>query len=189
MEATVISALAATLGPHGLECQSDRRDTNAPDVRKRQNPSAESHWSTASVQRLLPYMPRAARCGRHRAVREGRYLWALTGTARIATYVFPGAAKGEFTLNGGAALHVRLYDQVAVLAYGHEETFCGASCVIVDPSDNSIMETLQYETPSEVSTIAGGDGRRHPSPIELEGARYQGRHVAEIAARLSVHKN
>jgi NAD(P)H dehydrogenase (quinone) len=40
-------------------------------------------------------------------------------------------------------------------------------------------------SPYGASTIAGGDGRREPSPIELEGARYQGRHVAEIAAKLS----
>ena len=40
-------------------------------------------------------------------------------------------------------------------------------------------------SPYGASTIAGGDGRRQPSPIELEGARYQGRHVAEIAAKLS----
>ena len=40
-------------------------------------------------------------------------------------------------------------------------------------------------SPYGASTIAGGDGRRQPSPIELEGARYQGRHVAEIAAKLA----
>jgi NAD(P)H dehydrogenase (quinone) len=44
-------------------------------------------------------------------------------------------------------------------------------------------------SPYGASTIAGGDGRRQPSPIELEGARYQGRHVAEIAAKLSAHKS
>lgn len=40
-------------------------------------------------------------------------------------------------------------------------------------------------TPYGVSTIADGDGSRQPSAIELEGARYQGRHVAQIAAKLS----
>jgi NAD(P)H dehydrogenase (quinone) len=44
-------------------------------------------------------------------------------------------------------------------------------------------------SPYGASTIAGGDGRRQPSPIELEGARYQGRHVAEIATKLSVPKS
>lgn len=40
-------------------------------------------------------------------------------------------------------------------------------------------------TPYGASTIADGDGSRQPSAIELEGARYQGRHVAEIAAKLA----
>jgi len=38
-------------------------------------------------------------------------------------------------------------------------------------------------SPYGASTIAGGDGSRQPSKIELEGARYQGRHVAQIAAK------
>jgi NAD(P)H dehydrogenase (quinone) len=39
-------------------------------------------------------------------------------------------------------------------------------------------------SPYGASTIAGGDGSRQPSKVELEGARYQGRHVAEIASKL-----
>ena len=40
-------------------------------------------------------------------------------------------------------------------------------------------------SPYGASTIAGGDGSRQPSKIELEGARFQGRHVAQIAAKLA----
>ena len=75
-------------------------------------------------------------------------IYSLSSTARIATYVFPGAAKGEFTLNGGAALHFRLGDQVAVVSYREEERFSGASCVVADPSDNSIAELVPYESPA-----------------------------------------
>ena len=39
-------------------------------------------------------------------------------------------------------------------------------------------------SPYGASTIAAGDGSRQPSQIELDGARYQGRHVAQIAAKL-----
>lgn len=39
-------------------------------------------------------------------------------------------------------------------------------------------------SPYGASTIAGGDGSRQPSAVELEGARYQGRHIAQIAAKL-----
>ena len=39
-------------------------------------------------------------------------------------------------------------------------------------------------SPYGASTIAGGDGSRQPSQNELDGARYQGRHIAEIAIKL-----
>lgn len=39
-------------------------------------------------------------------------------------------------------------------------------------------------TPYGATTIAGPDGSRQPSKNELEGARYQGRHVAEIANKI-----
>jgi NAD(P)H dehydrogenase (quinone) len=39
-------------------------------------------------------------------------------------------------------------------------------------------------SPYGATTIAGGDGSRQPSQIELEGAHFQGRHVAEIANKL-----
>jgi NAD(P)H dehydrogenase (quinone) len=38
--------------------------------------------------------------------------------------------------------------------------------------------------PYGATTIAGGDGSRQPSQQELDGARYQGRRVAEVAAKL-----
>ncbi len=39
-------------------------------------------------------------------------------------------------------------------------------------------------SPYGVTTIAAGDGSRQPNQIELDGARFQGRHVAEIANKL-----
>ncbi len=40
-------------------------------------------------------------------------------------------------------------------------------------------------SPYGASTIAGGDGSRQPSAVELDGARFQGKHIAEIAAKLA----
>jgi NAD(P)H dehydrogenase (quinone) len=40
-------------------------------------------------------------------------------------------------------------------------------------------------SPYGASTIAGGQGERMPSENELAGARYQGRHVAVIASKLT----
>ena len=39
-------------------------------------------------------------------------------------------------------------------------------------------------SPYGATTIAGTSGERQPSENELEGARFQGRHVADIASRL-----
>jgi len=39
-------------------------------------------------------------------------------------------------------------------------------------------------SPYGASTIAGGDGSRGPSKLDLEGARFHGKHIAEIASRL-----
>jgi NAD(P)H dehydrogenase (quinone) len=47
------------------------------------------------------------------------------------------------------------------------------------------VEEVKGGSPYGASTIAAGDGSRQPSAIELEAARYQGRHVAEIAAKLA----
>ena len=41
-------------------------------------------------------------------------------------------------------------------------------------------------SPYGASTIAGGSGERMPSDNELAGARFQGEHVARIAAKLAV---
>lgn len=47
------------------------------------------------------------------------------------------------------------------------------------------LEQVKGGTPYGASTIADGDGSRQPASIELDGARYQGRHVAGIAAKLA----
>jgi len=46
------------------------------------------------------------------------------------------------------------------------------------------MDQVTGGTPYGATTLAGPDGSRQPTDNELEGARFQGRHVAEIAARL-----
>jgi NAD(P)H dehydrogenase (quinone) len=46
------------------------------------------------------------------------------------------------------------------------------------------MENISGGTPYGATTIAGTDGSRHPSENELKIARYQGKHVAEIASKL-----
>lgn len=46
------------------------------------------------------------------------------------------------------------------------------------------MDEILGGSPYGAATIAGGDGSRMPSKLELEMAKFQGRHVAEIATAL-----
>jgi NAD(P)H dehydrogenase (quinone) len=47
------------------------------------------------------------------------------------------------------------------------------------------IDEITGGSPYGASTIAGGSGERMPSENELEGARFQGRHVATIAKKLA----
>jgi NAD(P)H dehydrogenase (quinone) len=47
------------------------------------------------------------------------------------------------------------------------------------------IDEITGGSPYGASTIAGGDGSRMPSDNELDGARFQGKHVAGIASRLA----
>ncbi len=47
------------------------------------------------------------------------------------------------------------------------------------------LSEISGGSPYGASTIAAGDGSRQPSENELAGARFQGKHVAEIAAKLA----
>lgn len=49
----------------------------------------------------------------------------------------------------------------------------------------SKLDEVTGGTPYGATTIAGTDGSRQPSANEFEGARVQGKHVAQIAAKLA----
>ena len=46
------------------------------------------------------------------------------------------------------------------------------------------LDEITGGSPYGATTIAGGDGSRQPTANELEGARYQGRKIAEVATKL-----
>jgi NAD(P)H dehydrogenase (quinone) len=46
-------------------------------------------------------------------------------------------------------------------------------------------EEVKGGSPYGATTITGGDGSRQPSKVELDAARFQGKHVASIAAKLA----
>jgi NAD(P)H dehydrogenase (quinone) len=47
------------------------------------------------------------------------------------------------------------------------------------------MDELVGGAPYGATTLAGGDGSRQPSETDLEGARYQGRQIAELANKIA----
>ena len=49
----------------------------------------------------------------------------------------------------------------------------------------TVMTEISGGSPYGASTLAGGDGKRMPSENELEIARFQGKHVAQLALRLA----
>lgn len=47
------------------------------------------------------------------------------------------------------------------------------------------LDEIAGGSPYGASTIAAGDGSRQPSEIELDGARFQGEHIAKLAKKLA----
>ncbi|TPG13082.1 NAD(P)H:quinone oxidoreductase [Sphingomonas oligophenolica] len=47
------------------------------------------------------------------------------------------------------------------------------------------VDQIRGGSPYGATTIAGGDGSRQPGEEELDGARYQGKRIAELAAKVA----
>ncbi|WP_221712490.1 NAD(P)H:quinone oxidoreductase [Sphingobium xanthum] len=102
-------------------------------------------------------------------------LWAQNALVGKVGSVFTSTA----TQHGGqettiTSFHLTLLHHGMVIV-GLPYTFAG----------NSEMSEISGGTPYGASTLANSDGSRQPSNNELAGARFQGRHVAEIAAKLA----
>lgn len=101
-------------------------------------------------------------------------LWLSGGLVGKIGSVFASTA----TQHGGqettiTSFHTTLLHQGMIIV-GLPYSFAGLSN----------MDEITGGTPYGATTLAGGDGSRQPSRNELDGARFQGRHVAEIAKRL-----
>lgn len=99
-------------------------------------------------------------------------------------------AKGAFTGKVGSA-----FTSTATQHGGQETTLIGliqtllhfGMVVVGLPyawQGQMTLEEITGGSPYGATTIAGGDGSRMPSDNELDGARWQGRHVAEITKKL-----
>lgn len=116
-------------------------------------------------------------CGQMRQFLDATgQLWAQGALVGKVGSVFASSA----TQHGGQestilSFHITLLHQGFVIV-GLPYTFQGQMGV----------EEITGGSPYGATTIAGGSGERLPSENELEGARFQGRHVAEIATKLAV---
>ena len=61
---------------------------------------------------------------------------------------------------------------------------CTENSIRVSESPNVGDDEITGGSPYGATTIAGGDGSRLPIANELEGARCQGRKIAETASKL-----
>ena len=90
-----------------------------------------------------------------------------------------GVFVGTATQHGGQETTIRSF---------HTELFHHGFVVVGLPyawQGQNGHETVTGGTPYGASTVTGGQGERQPSENELEGARFQGRHTAEIAKKLA----
>jgi NAD(P)H dehydrogenase (quinone) len=114
-------------------------------------------------------------CGQMRQFLDATgQLWFTGALVGKVGSVFAGSA----TQHGGQestilSFHTTLLHQGMVIV-GLPYTFAGQMRI----------DEITGCSPYGASTIAGGKGERMPSENELAGARYQGRHVASIAAKL-----
>ncbi|MBS4098091.1 MAG: NAD(P)H:quinone oxidoreductase [Sulfuricella sp.] len=115
-------------------------------------------------------------CGQMRQFLDATgHLWMSGGLVGKVGSVFTSSA----TQHGGQestilSFHTTLLHHGMVLV-GLPYTFQG----------QMRLDEITGGSPYGASTIAGGKGERMPSPNELEAARFQGRHVAGIAAKLA----
>jgi NAD(P)H dehydrogenase (quinone) len=115
-------------------------------------------------------------CGQMRQFMDATgQIWVRGGLVGKVGSVFTSSA----TQHGGQestilSSHITLIHQGMVIV-GLPYTFAG----------QMRMDEITGGSPYGASTIAGGKGERMPSENELAGARFQGKHVADIARRLT----
>jgi NAD(P)H dehydrogenase (quinone) len=115
-------------------------------------------------------------CGQMRQFLDATgQLWAKDALVGKVGSVFTSSA----TQHGGQestilSFHITLLHQ-GMIVVGLPYSFQGQTRI----------DEITGGSPYGASTIAGGQGERMPSQNELDAARFQGKHVASIAAKIS----
>lgn len=77
-------------------------------------------------------------------------------------------------------------NETTITSFWHTLAHHGFIIVGVPYSEKGITQTSEFRggSPYGAGTVAGADGSRKPSKLELQIARAQGKHVAQLAKRL-----
>lgn len=77
-------------------------------------------------------------------------------------------------------------NETTITSFWHTLAHHGMIIVGVPYAEKGLIDLthMRGSSPYGAGTIAGADGSRSPLPVEKQIARYQGKHVAEIAQRL-----
>ncbi|GLS81128.1 NAD(P)H:quinone oxidoreductase [Paracoccus marinus] len=107
--------------------------------------------------------------------------WDMAG-GLWATGALNGKVGGAFTST--ATQHGG--NELTILSMIHNLMHFGLTIVGLDYgyAGQSGVDTVRGGSPYGASTVTDSDGSRMPSEDELGGARYQGRRVAEVAAKI-----
>lgn len=103
-------------------------------------------------------------------------LWATGGlNGKVG-----GAFASTATQHGG--------NEMTLMSIIHNLMHFGLTIVGLDYGYQGQMgvDEIRGGAPYGATTVTDGDGSRMPSKAELDGARYQGRRIAEVAGKLAV---
>ena len=182
---TMAGAVAAGVRDAGAEADIKRvPELVAPEIAEKSHYKIDQPAPIATVDELAQYDAIIVGTGTRygRLTSQMANFWDQTGGLW-----FKGALVGKV----GAA-----FTSTASQHGGQETTLMGIHTMLLH--HGMVIVGLPYSfqgqlkldevtggSPYGASTLAGGDGSRQPTENELAGARYLGKHVAEIAGRLA----
>lgn len=158
-------------------------ETVPEDVARSSGYKMDQKAPIATVQELTNYDAIIVGAGTRfgRLPSQMAAFWDMAG-GLWATGALNGKVGGAFsstaTQHGG--------NELTIMSMIHNLMHFGLTIVGLDYgyAGQSGVDTVRGGSPYGASTVTDSDGSRMPSEDELGGARYQGRRVAEVAAKI-----
>lgn len=158
-------------------------ETVPEDLARRSGYKMDQRAPVATVDELKDYDAIIVGAGTRfgRLPSQMAAFWDMAG-GLWATGALNGKVGGAFsstaTQHGG--------NELTIMSMIHNLMHFGLTIVGLDYgyAGQSGVDTVRGGSPYGASTVTDSDGSRMPSEDELGGARYQGRRVAEVAAKI-----